>query len=118
MIEIPADAPVLFINPDDVPVMVTESFPTESGDVELSLEFHLNEECNFYTCNIFNNDNVLLSSGKVVYGVDLFAVAKASMGLSKQLLPVDLNRELAGQTISNPVINKDNFGRSIFLVLI
>ena len=118
MINIPNDAPVLLVRPEDIPVAITEEFPTSEGNIELTLEFHYNQENDFYSCNIFDTDNNLLGCVKVVYGVDLFNSISSRLGLQCKLFPVDINREATVLKSETVQVTKSNFGRSVFLVIV
>lgn len=89
--------------------LIPYNFDILLGAELYNLGFDYNEEGKFFTASLSRNDEVLVSSEKMIYGNKLFASVP-------HLSPV-LDIVLYDESGKNTEITYENFGESVFLTI-
>lgn len=111
---IPQNATAFDVTHEQLPIILTQ----EINGVELNFGFDYNTEGDFYTVQISDAEDNLLQCAKLTYGKDFFERIATRLGLKAKIIPLDVGRELSEFPTGNVRVGKDNFGKSVRLVVV
>lgn len=111
--KITSDSLALQISHDDIPIQVRE----EIDGVPIRMEFLYNDQGDFYTVVFRDEQETVIGTAKLTYGNNILERLAPRLGLTTKIIPIDVGRESKDERSDNPRVSKDNFGKSVFLVL-
>jgi len=98
---------------DEIPVQKTFTL----GNTYV-FEFYYNERHDFFTMYIYDEDETLLYTTKVVYGNSLYHAVVDGLELNQSIIPFDIQDLLTPNAIDSDSVNSDNLDDPVRLYLI
>jgi hypothetical protein len=106
-------------NYQSLPILATE-IPIEKdftiGGQTYSWRFQYNETFDFYTVEIYDEDETLLYTTKLVYGGDIQNAVLENFRLANIVAPINL-RDFQPIPLQNQKVNKESLGTTIQLLI-
>lgn len=112
--DIPERYEYLPISQDDLPVTLS----IDIDGIPLLLTFRYNDQGDFYTLEIADENENLLIAQKVTYGKDLLSGLKSLLAITTKLIPLDVGYEKQENASGDRRVGIDTFGKNVELVVL